>query len=742
MHNINNPSKQLSYLILLLTTPFTQLNTPYPATAYLKGFLNTKNIPSVQVDLGLEVVLALFTQKQLQRCFDQAKNAKQSFSENAQRIIQLQVSYLELIEEVLIFLQGKNPTLAYRFASLTSFPKASRFNELADAEHTFGTMGVQDKAKYYCTLFLEDLADFITECVDPHFGFSRYAEQLSRCAYSFDELHEALQQPISIIEEIMLHHLQGLMETHQPSLVAFSVPFPGNLFSTLRCAHFIKTHCPACATVMGGGFPNTELRSLQEPRVFQYLDYVTLDDGETPLDVLWQHIQGKIPVELLKRTFCLEQQQVVFQNGSLQRDYKQHEVGTPDYSDLPLDSYLSVLEVANPMNRLWSDGRWNKLTMAHGCYWGKCTFCDVHLPYIREYEPVQASLLVDRMEELIRTTGSNGFHFVDEAAPPALMKEVALEIIKRSLVVSWWTNIRFEKSFTEDLCYVLKRSGCVGVSGGLEVASDRLLQLIDKGISIEQVSKVLRNFKQADIMVHAYLMYGYPTQTDQETVDSLEVVRQLFYTGILQSAFWHRFALTVHSPIARNPDVYRISIDPNSKGTFANNDLQYTERVSVDHDRFSFGLKKSLFNYMHGIGLEQPIHRWFEFKVPSTTVPADHIEAILEQESLPTFSDNAKVFYQIHHLEATPFIKSKKGRQWAMMELKLSTMSATIKFILSEEQGIWFYNCFAEKQNTPSWMRFKELRESFEQTLPDDEFDLVWFNKIYPNVKGQAIFIV
>lgn len=742
MHENNNPSKQLAYLILLLTTPFTQLNTPYPATAYLKGFLNTKNIPSVQVDLGLEVVLSLFTQEQLQRCFDHAVNAKQVFSENAQRIMQLQASYLALIEEVLIFLQGKNPTLAYRFASLTSFPKASRFNELADAEHTFGTMGVQDKAKYYCTLFLEDLADFITECVDPHFGFSRYAEQLARCAYSFDELHEALQQPLSIIEQIMLEQLRTCMETHQPQLVAFSVPFPGNLFSTLRCAHFIKTHFPACATVMGGGFPNTELRSLQEPRVFQYLDYVTLDDGETPLEVLWQHIQGNIPVELLKRTFCVEQQQVVFQNGSLQRDYKQHEVGTPDYSDLRLDSYLSVLEVANPMNRLWSDGRWNKLTMAHGCYWGKCTFCDVHLPYISAYEPMQASLLVDRMEELMRTTGSNGFHFVDEAAPPALMKEVALEIIKRKLVVSWWTNIRFEKSFTEDLCYVLKLSGCVGVSGGLEVASDRLLQLIDKGISIEQVSKVLRNFKQADIMVHAYLMYGYPTQTDQETMDSLEVVRQLFYTGILQSAFWHRFALTVHSPIAKNPEVYHISIDPNSKGTFANNDLHYTERVSVDHDRFSFGLKKSLFNYMHGIGLEQPIHRWFDFKVPSTTVPADQIAAVLEQESLPTFSDNAKVFYPIHHLEATPFIKSKKGRQWAMMELTLSTTSSTIKFVLSEEQGIWFYNRFAQKQDTNSWMRFKELRESFEQILPDDEFELVWFNKIYPSVKGQAIFIV
>jgi len=202
---------------------------------------------------------------------------------------------------------------------------------------------------------------------------------------------------------------------------------------------------------MGGGFPNTELRSLSDPRVFEFFDFITLDDGEAPTEQLIKYINQEVEISDLKRTFTLQNHQVSYINNQTIRDYKFSEVGTPDYTDIKLDQYISVIEVVNPMHRLWSDGRWNKLTMAHGCYWGKCTFCDISLDYIKIYEPIAAKQIVDRMEELIETTQNTGFHFVDEAAPPALMREVALEILRRKLTVTWWTNIRFEKSFTYDL---------------------------------------------------------------------------------------------------------------------------------------------------------------------------------------------------------------------------------------------------------------------------------------------------
>ena len=437
--------------ILLITPPFTQLNTPYPATAYLKGFLNTKNISAFQMDLGIEVILELFSKEGLESLFEVSSSKFQEFEPNSQRIFTLKDDYIKTIDSTIAFLQGKNPSLARQICSGNFLPEASRFDQLDDMEFAFGSMGMQDKAKHFATLYLEDLSDFIVECVDENFGFSRYAERLGRSANSFDELYNHLQSELTFIDEITIKILKERIEKVEPKLICFSVPFPGNLYSAFRSAQFIKANFPNIKTAMGGGFPNTELRDLKDQRVFEFFDFITLDDGELPVELVYDFVTSSEVEMPLKRTFLLENNQVIYKNNSTRQDYKQSEVGTPDYSDLLLDKYISVIEVANPMHSLWSDCRWNKLTMAHGCYWGKCTFCDISLDYIKLYEPIAAKILVDRMEELIAQTGENGFHFVDEAAPPALMREVALEIIKRKLVVTWWTNIRFEKSFNKDL---------------------------------------------------------------------------------------------------------------------------------------------------------------------------------------------------------------------------------------------------------------------------------------------------
>ncbi|MCL6460533.1 MAG: radical SAM protein, partial [Flavobacterium micromati] len=503
--------------LLVITPPFTQLNTPYPATAYIKGFLNTLNIETVQADLGIEVILKLFSKEGLSCLLPQAKT--KNLSDNVKRIIALWDEYIKTIDPVISFLQGKNPTLALQICQEDFLPEASRFAQLEDLDWAFGTMGTQDKAKHLATLYLEDISDFIVECIDENFGFSRYAERLGRSANSFDELYNALNQELTYIDKIFISILKDRIETVEPTMFLVSVPFPGNLYASFRAAQWIKQNHPHIKISMGGGFPNTELRSLSDERIFEFFDFITLDDGEVPIEELIKSTAAESKDRTYKRTFLLEDGKVVYKNNSTKPDYKQSQVGTPDYSDLLLDKYISVIEIVNPMHRMWSDGRWNKLTMAHGCYWGKCTFCDISLDYIKIYEPVAANLLCDRMEEMISKTGQNGFHFVDEAAPPALMRALALEILRRKLAVTWWTNIRFEKSFTKDLCLLLKASGCIAVSGGLEVASDRLLKLIDKGVTVEQVAIVTRNFTEANVMVHAYLMYGYPTQTIQETVD-------------------------------------------------------------------------------------------------------------------------------------------------------------------------------------------------------------------------------
>ena len=736
--------------LFLITPPFTQLNTPYPATAYIKGFLNTKNIESVQADLGIEVILKLFSKEGLQSLFEEASSKFRiaEISDNSKRIVALQDEYLKTIDPVIAFLQGKNPTLALQICQEDFLPEASRFAQLEELDWAFGTMGTQDKAKHLATLYLEDISDFIVECVDANFGFSRYAERLGRSANSFDELYEALQQEPTYIDNLLLSILKERIETIQPTLFLISVPFPGNLYSAFRSAQWVKKNYPNIKISMGGGFPNTELRSLSDARVFEFFDFITLDDGELPIELLCNYVASSPSLEMLgvaKRTFLLENGEVVYKNNSTRSDYKQSQVGTPDYSDLLLDKYISVIEIVNPMHRMWSDGRWNKLTMAHGCYWGKCTFCDISLDYIKVYEPVAASLLCDRMEEMIVQTGENGFHFVDEAAPPALMRTLALEILRRKLAVTWWTNIRFEKSFTKDLCLLLKASGCIAVSGGLEVASDRLLKLIDKGVTVEQVAKVTRNFTEAGVMVHAYLMYGYPTQTIQETVDSLEMVRQLFEVGILQSGFWHQFAMTAHSPVGMYPEKFGVvPVSPPLEGlgvVFANNDINYIDKTGIDHDKFSFGLKKSLFNFMHGICFDYELQDWFEFKIPKTKISPDFIFDALQEDDDFNIKPTAKIVW----LGGKPFVehftKSKKGNSWELMTLTFHDKKESFSIQTNKNEGEWLVEILQKiaVSNTKIYT-FQEVKADFETQL--ENFELFWYSKPIKTLREFGLLVL
>jgi radical SAM superfamily enzyme YgiQ (UPF0313 family) len=609
----------------------TQLNTPYPSTAYLTGFLRSRGIDAVQEDLALVLVLRLFSREGLQsirECIEALPAHKRSprvraFHQQFER-------YLATITPTVAFLQGRDSTVEHRICGRRFLPEGARFESLEiytddsggdPLAWAFGALGMQDRARHFATLYLNDIADVLRDAVDPRFEFVRYAESLAQSQPTFEPLAKALASPLNLVDETLLQLTLAALARHSPDVVLVSVPFPGAVYAAFRIAQTIKAHKPSVVTVLGGGFVNTELRELTEPRVFDYFDYVCLDAGERPTLALLEHLRGERPQNRLVRTFARSADQTVQYINSGEPDIAFAEVGTPTWDGLPLDRYLSVLDMLNPMHRLWSDGRWNKLTVAYGCYWKKCSFCDVSLDYISRYDLATAATLVDRIEAVVKETGQTGFHFVDEAAPPKGLKALAAELQRRKLAISWWGNIRFEKSFTSELCQQLADSGCIAISGGLEVASDRLLKLMKKGVTIEQVARVTRAFSDAGILVHAYLMYGFPTQTVQDTVDALEYVRQLFEAGCIQSGFFHRFACTVHSPVGKHPEEYGVTLAPLPLISFAKNDIAFIDPTGVDHDALGIALNKALYNYMHGIGLEEDVRSWFAGRVPRTKVP-------------------------------------------------------------------------------------------------------------------------
>ncbi|MBT9597067.1 MAG: radical SAM protein [Vitreoscilla sp.] len=632
-----------AFRVLSVIPPMTQLNTPYPSTAYLTGFLRSRGVDAVQEDLALALMLRLFSRTGLASLHG-AVQALPEAGRTAQtrHFAAAHGRYAATIERVIAFLQGRDPTLAHRINTRAFLPEGERFRSLdayVDEDGgdplawAFGALGLQDRARHLATLYLNDLADVLRDAVDPRFEFVRYAESLATSQPTFEPLAAALAAPLNLVDETLRALTREAMARHRPNVVLVSVPFPGAVYAAFRIAQTIKAEFPGVTTVLGGGFVNTELRELAEPRVFDHFDVVTLDAGERPLLALLEHLQGRRSVQRLVRSFVRDADGAVKYVNLVEPDIAFAEVGTPTWDGLPLGSYLSLLDMLNPMNRLWSDGRWNKLTVAQGCYWKKCSFCDVSLDYISRYEGASATLLVDRIEAIVAETGQTGFHFVDEAAPPKALKALAAELVQRQVDISWWGNIRFEKSFSPALCQQLADSGCIAISGGLEVASDRLLALMKKGVSVEQVARVTKAFADAGVLVHAYLMYGFPTQTVQDTVDALEYVRQLFENGCIHSGFFHRFACTVHSPVGQHPEQYGVQLLPLPPSPFARNDVGFIDPTGVDHDALGRGLKKAIYNYMHGIGLEQDVRGWFtelRVKVPKTTVARHRIARALQ----------------------------------------------------------------------------------------------------------------
>ncbi len=626
--------------LLLVTPPFTQLNTAYPATAYLKGFLTEQGVTASQCDLSIELFTAIFKSKFLRAIFQEAQEQGAfQFPE----IYEDREQYISRVDAVVGFLQKEDVESARKILTPDFLPIGHRLTNVnPDIHWEAGVIGEIDKAKHYSTLFIEEIGDFIQANVDEFFSFTRYAEQIATAASSFDQIEEFLNYKPTTIEEEMLRLLEERLVSDSPNLVCFTIPFPGNLFAALRCAQFIKHFFPQTKVAFGGGYCNTELRSLSEPRIFEYVDFISLDDGEGPLLKIAQLIEGSADTSELERTFILEKGQVVYKDKLPNTIFHHSSLPAPEYSGLPFDKYLSFLDVVNPMHRMWTDKRWNKLTISHGCYWKQCSFCDVNLDYIGNYQNTTADDLVNKIEKIMSVTGITGFHFVDEAAPPKMLRALAEKLIERNVQLTWWTNIRFEKTFDDELCELMARSGCIAVTGGLEVASDRLLAKMKKGVDIAQVTRVTHSFSKHNILVHAYLMYGFPTQTEQETIDSLEVVRQLFEKNCIQSAFWHLFTTTVHSPVGKNPEEFGIKIiGPVFEG-FAQNDLYHEDPKGANHAHYTVGLNRALDAYLNKTGFEKDLQDWFDFTIPRTSHPKDLIEGFLSESITSETSQSAQ----------------------------------------------------------------------------------------------------
>jgi hypothetical protein len=614
---------------LLVTPPFVQLNGPYAATPFLAGTLAAAGRPARQVDASIDCFLALFSRGGLERLFAAADARRGPKAAAVRAVLANKRRYLDTIDPVVAFLQGRRPELAWRIAGRQWLPEGPRFAQMEQIAPQFGDLEQGDGARLLASLYLDELQDFAAQTVLPGYGLSRYQESLAASAPSLSPLLARLKEPGNLLFELLAGVVAG-WRLDDVALLAITVPFPGNLPLALKLAELAKQRRPDLPVALGGGYVSTELRELADDRLFDYTDYLCFDDGEAPLLALLDHLEGRTGPEDLVRTMAADGRGGIARHGfgrtvgELRAEPWNRALGVPDYAGLDQSKYLALVESPNLMHRLWSERGFFKLRMAHGCYWHRCAFCDTSLDYIARYRPINLDILLDQVRTVQRATGLGGIHFVDEAMPAGLAGRFGEALARAGTTVSWWGNVRFDRSFTSEVAAGMANGGCVGVSGGMEAVHPRLLAAMDKGCGIQEMAGALAAFADSGIMTHAYLIYGFPGSTVQETVDALEIIRQCFVAGILHSAFWHRFILTAHSPAARDPGRFGITRVVVPESSFARNDLSY-EAEGPDIDWMGQGLRTAVHNWMNGAGRELPVGHWFERPVPETSLAADFI---------------------------------------------------------------------------------------------------------------------
>lgn len=615
--------------IALVTPPISNLNTPYAAVPRLAAWLSAAGHQVTQIDLSLELALRLYSRDGLARAFAAVDPA--SVKGESEDVWLQRERYIGVIDEAIALLQGRDFSIAHRIVRGDHLPESSYFRLETPAARLkkFGKWGKNDLARHMATLMLLDLVDFFRSTLTPHVGLLEYGTSLASPQPSFSPLAAELERPPNVIVEMMLEAADA---TFAPDLdlVCFTCPFPGMMFGALSTGAWLSTHRPHARRALGGGFPSTELRNLTDPRVFDYVDYLVLDDGELPLQQICRRLEGTVDAPLHK-TFVRDGKVVVFHEDSGLETPPFRSLPAPDYPRDDLQRYLhTIIPQATVVARLLNEGTWLKLTAAHGCYWKKCTFCDVHLPYIADFDPIPAGMLADQMDVMHARSGRSTFHFTDEAAPPALLVNLALELLRRGRSYQFWGNVRFDTSFTPDRCRLLAAAGMIAVTGGIEIASDALLPRIQKGITVPHIVKVLEAFSNAGISTHAYLIYGFPGETLQDSLDSLETLRQLVRGGLLSSGAYHEYALTVHSPIGKQPHLYDIRRKAPAFGGFAYYQHPYDTLRGERPSREVFEtLMEAVKEYAEGRALDRDVREFFrEGAVPPPTVPPDLVATL------------------------------------------------------------------------------------------------------------------
>ncbi len=350
----------------------------------------------------------------------------------------------------------------------------------------------------------------------------------------------------NIFFDFFRQHVLPDVVREQPDIVGISIPTLDQMMAGMTLGHLIKTAGLPCHITVGG--PHVSMLREQLPKVpaiFRLFDSAVVFDGELALLRLAEALEGdgdlsKIPNLIYKDKDSVRVTPV---------KTEPHPNLLPDFDGLPLDRYL----VPTPVLPMLS---------AHGCYHGKCGFCNVGYGGPGTFSQLDADLVVEHMLALHEKYGARHIFFADEAITPRNLKVMSAQLAEAGAPVHWCGCVRFDAALTHDLLEHMAQGGCRMLLFGLETAAERTMKRMVKGTQLLVMSRILRDSTAAGIWNHTFFFFGFPGETMEEAQETVNFVYA--HQDAIHSASPGAFLLERYSPVACAPRKYGVTIRADS----------------------------------------------------------------------------------------------------------------------------------------------------------------------------------
>lgn len=404
----------------------------------------------------------------------------------------------------------------------------------------------------------------------PRETVSHYAYESVYNSDSFSSILKSAQDAFNGTAENLIglltsHFIDDLIEG--TDLIGISLTGTNQIIPSFVLAGMIKKKNPGIKIVLGGSVPTRWFADKSNlPNIFEYVDYVIVNEGELALLALVNYLEGRCSLAEVPQLFYLNENNEIVDN--------ELPVSIPELCSLPTPVFNKA-----DLKRYFSPVPTLPLLGCRGCYWCKCTFCDHSFVYNNNYRPAIVDKVVLDIINYIREYDVKHINFHDEAMTPRGLVELSKKLLEKDVRIKWSTDARLDRGLTYDVLSLAHEAGLSILFFGLESINPRVISLMKKGTHIDVSKRILYDAKQVGIGSHCFFICGFPTETLEEYQETVEFVKA--NKDIIACQGCSVFSLGKNSPIARCPEKYELRILDKDDRDSASLNYQF-ERVNTN----------------------------------------------------------------------------------------------------------------------------------------------------------------